>query len=45
MLTNNPLPFKPETLCDATTAGNEDKPLYNGSSYSSVDGKSIPSAY
>lgn len=45
MLINNPLPFNPETFCDATTARYENKPLYNGSSYSSVDGKSIPSAY
>lgn len=39
------LSIKPETFCDATRTRYEGNQLYNWSSYSSVDGKSIPSAF
>lgn len=39
------LSIKPEAFCDATRTRYEGNQLYYGSSYSSVDGKSIPSAF
>lgn len=39
------LSIKPETFCDATRTRYEGNQLYYGSSYSSGDGKSIPSAF
>lgn len=41
----SPYLLSQEHSANATTTHYEVKPLYDGSSYSSVDGKSIPSAY
>lgn len=41
----SPYLLSQEHSANATTTHYEGKPLYDGSSYSSVNGKSIPSAY